>query len=549
MGAVTSPVEPSGAVPDPQEPALRVSAQRVLALWCPDWPASAAAADSNLAPDAPVAVLHANRVVACSASARRSGVRRGMRKRQAQAACPEMVLAGADAGRDGQQYEPIVAAVMEVVPVVEVLRPGLLVIPLTMSLCRHLGDEQVIAERLTDVVGSCGAEALAGIADEMFTAVLAARRGQCVEPGGDAAWLAPLPVAELAVEPCFGGPERAELVDLLRRLGITTIGVFAGFPIRDVATRFNADAVAAHRLANAAPARGPVGGRIEEDLVIEYDCDPQIDRVDAAAFVGRRLADELHRRLAAVSMSCTRLTVEAVTELGQRHSRTWRAVTPLTADDMACRIRWQLDGWLTGGRTTRDHRTDVRRPDSPIALLRIDPVEVIDSGTLHYTLSGYGLPESEMDSERARTALARVQGLLGGDAVKIPVLSGGRGPADRIRLVTLGEDPVPQGDPLAPWPGRLPQPAPATMTEVAVAVLDPEGDPVRVSARGAFSAEPALVVGSRKWSVRWWAGPWPTGLDADGTEVSARAQILLDDSRALLLHYREGSWTIEGIYE
>ena len=87
-----------------------------------------------------------------------------MRKRQAQAACPEMVLAGADADRDGQQYEPIVAAVMEVVPVVEVLRPGLLVIPLTMSLCRHLGDEQVIAERLTDVVGSCGAEALAGIA-------------------------------------------------------------------------------------------------------------------------------------------------------------------------------------------------------------------------------------------------------------------------------------------------------------------------------------------------------------------------------------------------
>lgn len=539
MGAVTSPVEPAHAVPAPHAPI-----RRVLALWCPDWPASAAAAESDLAPDVPVAVLHANRVVACSASARRSGVRRGMRKRQAQAACPEMVLAGADADRDGQQYEPIVAAVMEVVPVVEVLRPGLLVIPLTMSLCRHLGDEQVIAERLTDVVGSCGAEALAGIADEMFTAVLAARRGQCVEPGGDAAWLAPLPVAELAVEPCFGEPERVELVDLLRRLGITTIGAFAGFPIRDVATRFTADAVAAHRLANAVPARGPVGGRIEEDLVIEYDCDPPIDRVDAAAFVGRRLADELHRRLAAVSMSCTRLTVEAVTELGQRHSRTWRAVTPLTADDMACRIRWQLDGWLTGGRTTH-----ASRPDSPIALLRIDPVEVIDSGALHYTLSGHGLPESEMDSERARTALARVQGLLGGDAVKIPVLSGGRGPAERVRLVTLGEEPVPQGDPLAPWPGRLPQPTPATMVEAAVAVLDPDGDPVRVSARGAFSAEPALVIGPRKWSVRWWAGPWPTGLDADGTDISARAQVLLDDSRALLLHYRTGTWIVEGVYE
>lgn len=523
-------------------PARRGPAQRVLALWCPDWPASAAAAEADLAPDVPVAVLHANRVVACSASARRSGVRRGMRKRQAQAACPEMVLTGADGNRDGQQYEPIAAAVMAVVPTVEVLRPGLLVIPLTDTLCHHLGEEQKIAERLTDVVGACGAEAQAGVADEMFTAVLAARRGQCVEPGGDAAWLAPLPIAELAVEPCFDGPGRSELVDLLRRLGIATIGAFAGFPIRDVATRFTADAVAAHRLANAAPARGPVGGHIQEDLAIEYDCDPPIDRVDAAAFVGRRLAEELHRRLAAVSMSCTRLTVEAVTQLGQRHSRTWRAVTPLTADDIACRIRWQLDGWLTGGRGSH-----VQRPDSPIVMLRLEPVEVIGSGAMHYALSGYGLPESEVDSERARTALARVQGLLGGDAVKIPVLSGGRGPAEQVRLVTLGEDAVPQGDPLAPWPGRLPQPAPATMAAAAVAVLDPDGDPVRVSARGAFSAEPALIVGPRKWSVQWWAGPWPTGID--GVGVSARAQVLLDDARALLLHYRSGGWTVEGVYE
>ena len=517
----------------------RSPARRVLALWCPDWPASAAGAAADLAPDVPVAVLHANRVVACSAAARRSGVRRGMRNRQAQAACPKMVLAGSDAGRDGQWYEPIVAAVTEVVPTVEVLRPGLLVIPLTATLCRHLGDEQAIAERLTDVIGACGAEASAGVADEMFTAVLAARRGQCVEPGGDAAWLAPLPIAELAVESAFGGHERTELVDLLRRLGITTIGAFAGFPIRDVATRFTADAVAAHRLANAVPDRGPVGGRIQEDLLIEYDCDPPIDRVDAAAFVGRRLADELHRRLAAMSVCCTRLTVEAVTQLGQRHTRTCRAVAPLTADDIACRVRWQLDGWLTGGRGTHG-----QRPDSPIALLRIDPVEVIDSGAMHYTLSGHGLPESESDGERARAVLARVQGLLGGDAVKIPVLSGGRGPSDQVRLVTLGEDSVPHHDRSAPWPGRLPQPSPATLAEAAVAVLDPDGDPVRVSARGAFSAEPALVVGHRTWSVRWWAGPWPTGLDG-----TARAQVLLDDTRALLLHYRSEHWIVEGIYE
>ncbi|HPY26359.1 MAG TPA: hypothetical protein PLK19_18820, partial [Mycobacterium sp.] len=43
---------------------------RVLALWCMDWPAVAAAAAAGLPATAPVAVTLANRVVACSAAAR-----------------------------------------------------------------------------------------------------------------------------------------------------------------------------------------------------------------------------------------------------------------------------------------------------------------------------------------------------------------------------------------------------------------------------------------------------------------------------------------------
>ena len=61
---------------------------RALVLWCPDWPVVAAVAAASTAggptgiEDAdhiPVAVLSANRVVACSAAARAEGVRRGQR--------------------------------------------------------------------------------------------------------------------------------------------------------------------------------------------------------------------------------------------------------------------------------------------------------------------------------------------------------------------------------------------------------------------------------------------------------------------------------------
>lgn len=522
---------------------------RVLALWCPDWPATAAAIDADLPPQHPMAVLHANRVVACSASARRVGVRRGMRKRQAQATSPEMTIAAADDNRDGRLFEPVVTVVADLVPVVEVLRPGLLVVP-AGNATRYFDGEETVAEKLIDTVAAIGVECQVGVADEVFTAVLAARQGTHVPLGEDAAYLAGRPVADLAVEPSLSDPTRTELVDLLRRLGVSTIGAFAALSIADVATRFSTDAVVAHRLATATPARPPAGATPAVDLVIEHVCDPPIDRIDAAAFLGRRLADEMAHRLSAASVACTRLTVEAITERGQRHSRTWRCATPLTPEATADRIRWQLEGWLTGGRPGAP-----ARPDSPIDTLRLEPVEVVRAGSLQYSLSGNGLPDDPEIGERARRSLVRVQGLLGGDAVQLPVPSGGRGPGERITMIAFGDERIPDRTPDAPWPGGLPRPAPAVLVKTPVRVLDLSGAPVSVTNRGAFSAEPATIrmeqAGRQRdsWELRWWSGPWPTGFDHHGDGITARAQVLLDDSRALLLSYHGAGWMVEGVYE
>lgn len=547
------------------------TALRVLALWCPDWPAIAAGAEADLPPGHPIAVLSSNRVIACSAPARKLGVRRGMRKRQAQSVCPEMTVVTADTHRDGRLFEPIATVVADLVPTMEVVRPGLLVISLSGAVRVH-GGEMALAEELTDRVSACGIESQVGIAEQVFTAVLAARRGRCVRPGDDRAHLAGLPISDLAVEPALCAPGRADLVELLRRLGMVTIGDFADLPVADIATRFDADAVIAHRQANALPGRPPAAAELPADLSIDYICDPPIDRIDAAAFAGRRLADLLHRRLGEASMACTKLAVEAITVRGQRHTRTWRCAEPLTATATADRIRWQLEGWMTGGR--RRGAADAR-PDSPIAVLRLDPVEVVDPGALQQTFSGAGLPGGAEVTERARRSMERVQGLLGGDAVRIPVRSGGRGATDRITMIALGEDPVPERDPCSPWPGRVPQPLPSVMADIPVEVIDLSGEPVRVTPRGAFTAEPTTVrlveqpderrPGTRRrgsWELRWWAGPWPSeiagggsdgagsdGAGSAGDEIDARAQVLLDDSRALLLSYRSGSWVVEGIYE
>ena len=116
-GAVTAPIAPD------------VGPMRVLALWSPDWPVTAAARAAHVTPDRPAAVVVANRVLACSAVARAAGIRRGLRRREAQARCPELVVLARDADRDARLFEPVVAAVEEMAPGVEVIRPGLLALP------------------------------------------------------------------------------------------------------------------------------------------------------------------------------------------------------------------------------------------------------------------------------------------------------------------------------------------------------------------------------------------------------------------------------------
>ncbi|ODQ84889.1 DNA polymerase Y family protein [Mycolicibacterium holsaticum] len=512
-----------------------------------DWPAVAAAAAAGLPPTAPIAVTLANRVIACSASARSAGVRRGLRRRESQARCPELHVVTADPGRDARHFEDVTAAVDDLVPRAEVLRPGLLVLAVRGA-ARYFGSEQAAAQRLIDAVAAAGAECQVGIADQLPTAVFAARAGRIVEPGEDARFLSPLSIRQLAAEPSLAAPGRQDLADLLWRMGIRSIGQFAALSRSDVASRFGADGVVAHRFARGEPDRGPSGAEPATGLDAVMDCDPPIDRVDAAAFAGRSLAADLHRTLESSGVGCTRLAIHAVTANGEELERVWRCAEPLTEDATADRVRWQLDGWL-------NKRNPDDRPTAPVTTIRLCPVEVVSAEALQLPL--WGPPAKMTDS--AYRALVRVQGLLGPEAVQMPMLSGGRGPAERIRFTPLGDEPVPRADPRQPWPGQLPEPSPTVLLDDPVELVDADGNPVRVTARGLFSTDPSRLVAGKKGRdgrLAWWAGPWsvderwwdPQRAKAGRT---ARAQVLLDTepAQALLLCYRQRRWYLEGIYE
>ncbi|MEV5633133.1 DNA polymerase Y family protein [Micromonospora tulbaghiae] len=549
--------------------------QRTLLLWCPDWPVLAAEIVDGVPATDPVVVLHANRVIACSERARAEGIRRGLRRREAQGRCPHLTVVDHDPGRDVRAFEPVVAAVEEMVAGVEVIRPGACATA-ARGPSRYLGGEEAAAERIVEhVAQSCAVESQVGIADGVFAAGLAAREGRIVAPGGTREFLAARPVEALG---------RPALADLLRRLGVRTLGDFAVLPAGDVLARFGFDGALAHRLAGGRDDRPLAVRQPPADLTVTADYDEPVDRVDAAAFAARTLAERLHERLAGYGLACTRLGIEAVTAHGQELHRVWRHDGLLTAAAIADRVRWQLDGWLSGSNGRGGTRP--ARPTAGIVRLRLVPDGVLAQAGLQPGLWG----ETGEERERAHRALSRVQGILGPEAVVTAVLGGGRSPADQVRLVPWGDERVPArpGRPPAgalpapapasvvvpagggagrragrgravaepPWPGRIPPPSPAVVLPAPLPadVRDAAGEPVVVSARLAVSAAPArLTVGDgRPAEITGWAGPWPVDerwwAPAEARR-RARFQVCLADGAALLLAVEGGQWLVEAIYD
>ncbi len=558
--------------------------ERMLVVWCPDWSVVA----SGLPLSDPIAVLHSNRVVACSPNARREGVRIGHRRREAQALCPELAVVEHDAGRDAAAFESIVVTVESLAPKVEILHPGTCAVP-TLGPSRYFGGDEALVQHLTMLINETlrDRELLArccvGIADGVFAATLAARAAMVVPAGESPAFLAPQPIDVL---------ERPELVDLLRRLGVRVLGDFAAFPATDVLGRFGDEGLGAHRLAQGLDEQ-PFNARlIPLELAVSQELDPPVTRVDEAAFVARSLAESMQSRLAREGLACNRVTIEAQTEDGEVLSRTWRHAGQLTALAIAERVRWQLDGWLTrnGARNIDDDY-----PTTGFITLRLTPDGLFpDNG------SQLGFWGGSIDAdERTSRALSRVQGMLGEDSVLTAVVGGGRSPVDQIRLVSWGSvrEPTHPGLPdglrnvmanqsgvqpgvqsgvqsgaeaqkrlvrrrrrhpvaVPTWPGQLPTPAPATVyaSMPLIELLDRNDNTLVVDARGLLSHPPAKfrLPGYQPALIVAWAGPWlidERWWDAETHRRCARLQLVTDAGEAMLVVLEKQSWRLEARYD
>jgi len=260
--------------------------------------------------------LHTPVVMACSRAAWAHGVRLGMTASSARARSPELTIVTADAGHERETVRAIADAALALCEVVDLGgRVGAGGAHLAMYCAVPAKTRgQAFGDKLLAMLEDLGLTGRIGIADDRFTAWVAAAHGSpelhgehgvtSVPRGGSAAFLAPRPLSLLAIP--------TEVQHMLEALGVRTLGEFAALPAPSVHRPVEADYQALARGDGGTALRPYVPeAPLREEIIVGGNV---LDRADAVsgpaaiAMVARRIA----LRLAGRGREAARLDVTAM---------------------------------------------------------------------------------------------------------------------------------------------------------------------------------------------------------------------------------------------
>jgi hypothetical protein len=274
-------------------------------------------------------VLHAPVVLACSRAAWALGVRLGMTAVTArgQGKDGEIAIVTADAGAERETTRAIADAVLAMAPTVDVGgRVGAGGAHLAMY-CEVPSKTRgnAFGEKLVELLAELGLSARIGIADDRFTAWVAAAYGPVgakadhdhqdgavvsVPRGGSPAFLSPRPLSLLAIP--------AEVQHMLESLGVTTLGEFAALPAPSVARPFEADYQALARGESGAVLRPyHPEAAIREEIVVSASTVLELPGSLSGPAAIAQLARRIALRLAGRHRGAARLDVSMIAASGE----------------------------------------------------------------------------------------------------------------------------------------------------------------------------------------------------------------------------------------
>jgi protein ImuB len=484
-----------------------------------------------------------------------------MRRRAAQGACPQVVISAHQPERDRMLFEPIVRAVVEVVPLVEVSEPGIIVFA-TRGPSRYMGGDDALASKLhavvVDALVSAGVTTDArfgvGIADGRLMAAIAARSSaHCGRPvvipvGHSEQTLAELPVRVLDD---VGGIQR-EVVSLLERLGLATLGAVAELSMATLLARFGPVGQELHRLSHGCDQHPPIAIAPPPDRACRHIFETPVEQSAVVVSVAHELAEQLVQHLTINGVICVRLYVRIESENGERSERVWYRTEGLSIAAMVERVRWQMDALIAQNILT-----------SGIVALHLAPDQLRRNEGKQMGLWG-GATQAD---EWAQRAITRVSALIGSESVVVPEWCGGRDPGQAFVFVSATSTDFERRKEQVTarqqsWCGELPTPTPALVYDEPIAVVleDEDGKPLSVTGRHELSASPATLrmasVSARAapYVVVSWAGPWPVEerwWDPTRRRRLARLQLVIrrdDTTRAVIVAREYGQWWLTATY-
>jgi protein ImuB len=460
-----------------------------------------------------------HRVAAVNQAAADQGVVIGMGRRAAEALCPVAESKARDLGAETRHFEPMLTALEDLIPRVEVVAPGLVLVAVEGAL-RYYGAEDILVAKVESLTGP---QARIGLAEGPFAArwaAITANDGvQVVDD--NLTFLSALDIEAIG---------REEMIDTFRWLGLTTLGALAALPRAAVASRFGDEGLWAHRVASGED-RVVNPRSIPPHLAVEAHYDDPLETLDQVAFSARVLSTRLMNGLRREGLAPYRVEIEAESAVGKARTRVWRSADPFLESSLTERVWWQLRAWL-----------DQEGIEGGLVRLRLDPSDLSSAGRQLALLEAVGDGWAGYDSTRpeAERALARAQALVGPDAVLQASEQGGRMPAEQVHWFRYGEEPEqPERDPGAPWPGATPRPAPS--------LVPPEPQTIDIEWDGGLPIR--IRLGSRWEPVINWAGPWRLlGRWWRGEPAGDRYQIVTSAGAFLIVTNGRQSF-LTGIYD
>ncbi len=453
---------------------------RIACFFVPMFPLAARLRSEPDLLDEAVAIVDGSgggaHVVAATRRARSKGIRAGMSLAQARSIVPKLIARARDTECERTAQEALVEVAETFSPRVEDADEGLVFLDVS-GLERHFASELDLGKAALRAAENVGLPARCGLAASKLAARVAAelpKSPRVVEPGQEAEFLAPLPLARLT--------PALDAASTLQRWGLSSIGDLARLPESEVAARLGSLGRELHYAARGIDPRPliprPVPQEFREGMELEWP----LVALDPFLFIASAALDRLSKRMEIQGFACRRLEMTMTLEPDGFHSRAIDLPAP-TRDvkTMLTLLRLDLEKTPPGAPVVAF--TLVAHPDRP----------------RRAQLSLFG--PAALSPEKLATTIAKLVSMLGEDRVGMPMTVDSHLP-DRYAL----------GDFQPPPPPDLKRGPRNSRNLLAVRVFRPPV-PVEVITRPSRQDEPGEIQiealqGEIAGAVRNCAGPW-----------------------------------------